>query len=1154
MVHNLERYFVFILPYSIDTSYPALQQISEVKKGCRSIRGADVASNTYLQLFQAGGINKFTQTVILNFLQIPKRLDAHVEDKYIVFIKDGYVWCMYVEDGTVNLVLVSCPTGAPSAGILCFMTDGESNTIEMKHTGCSVNSSDDTIGSLDYEIFVDVVGCGHMRNLECSAYDDFGNVLFHDAIRFGCRSSNEFFKNYNLVVTTQAQVTSIRCSLTRRVYMDIPIDSSVVFQVNRFQEDLQLQVDGTKVVRDHHYIYLMSEDYGHPYEIKFSSIGYPVSYYMYKFTQFNQNPEDSLLLADGMKSTLHLVCGELGNSTDINVRVDGVKRIPNLTPMDSGLYTFVLNTNLRGRERNESCTLVHPYSIQCQNTCPEPVAVSQPFVSECTINHHMFAASVPFINQDEVPVRMVFKKAEHSRDLEPIVYEKLSQCEFENIVEKPLFYSNRINYIQWNFLERNATVRFTIFATQPWHVGKYYLEVIPTAESCVYQRETDDLCFNYQPLSSCQTRTTSSKIDFNVNLKTDPGWPKFDPAITKNVCGPNTRSIYVEDPNGTPYGYFYKACLYPEDVYTEMANIDEEVCKLDGGRIVSKSEVFLQNTSLSSSLRGFVQGYSDVYLWRTITCNAYTHNPLSNLTTNKKSLFFSLSTPEEASKNTLYFYNDEKESFVKVASSNLKPVAVLCRYRKGRVWRLRQKETDCKYEPLDVSVGQTQHVDIDIHGNITANIKCVAYPSRSSDDKIFTNVSNEDGLDYALDFRIDFDVDFFGCEQIVPTGIPYRSDIFTNFTFTSSPKELVVKEKLQFSDNLFCEFSGSNLFQPCFGQQVSLKCCADGNPVKNCTWVRRVSEYGKFPEGQADVSVFWETHEDPQCNDPGICTNITFSPLSLEHIGIYSCICYNGLEDIEELRSKARVQTEAIPIFGYQTIPAKERDFSYSVKCNPAELLAHIHLIGPPVEAHVYCKKYKQVSKEQEMLINITQPSKGVTRIDFDVSGATRETSCRLWSSNEFSKRNPLQFESSLLRLQSASDVSISWHGDKQQPIVCCEICAFSFTKESRLSFRCEETRTGEVIRFKYGTNEFITDIPGNSARKCAQIETRPKETFHCSCFPLFDQSNVGVYTFFGNGDEQFVTGAPPAAEEEFVQPNITLYTKVIPEMASEVE
>ena len=37
--------------------------------------------------------------------------------------------------------------------------------------------------------------------------------------------------------------------------------------------------------------------------------------------------------------------------------------------------------------------------------------------------------------------------------------------------------------------------------------------------------------------------------------------------------------------------------------------------------------------------------------------------------------------------------------------------------RKGEVWRLRQRKTHCRHEPLDISVGQTQHVYIDMHGD-----------------------------------------------------------------------------------------------------------------------------------------------------------------------------------------------------------------------------------------------------------------------------------------------------------------------------------------------------------------------------------------------------------------------------------------------------
>ena len=93
------------------------------------------------------------------------------------------------------------------------------------------------------------------------------------------------------------------------------------------------------------YCVVWPEHYGNPYEIKFSSIGYPVSTYKYLFEPTN-SVTDPILSDDGMSTQHRLVCGELGDPIDIAVRVDGTKHIPSLTPMDSGLYTFVLNTGM----------------------------------------------------------------------------------------------------------------------------------------------------------------------------------------------------------------------------------------------------------------------------------------------------------------------------------------------------------------------------------------------------------------------------------------------------------------------------------------------------------------------------------------------------------------------------------------------------------------------------------------------------------------------------------------------------------------------------------------------------------------------------------------------------------------------------------------
>ena len=91
-------------------------------------------------------------------------------------------------------------------------------------------------------------------------------------------------------------------------------------------------------------------------------------------------------------------------------------------------------------------------------------------------------------------------------------------------------------------------------------------------------------------------------------------------------------------------------------------------------------------------------------------------------------------------------------------------------------------------------------------------------------------------------------------------------------------------------------------------------------------------------------------------------------------------------------------------------------------------------------------------------------------------------------------------------------------------------------------------TGSGERLAFKNNSKVFTSSVETNSARKCAQIETRPRQTFHCSCFPLFEPSTSGVYTFFGNGDEEFLRDAPPTAEEQeddFQQPNISVHTQL---------
>ena len=99
-----------------------------------------------------------------------------------------------------------------------------------------------------------------------------------------------------------------------------------------------------------------------------------------------------------------------------------------------------------------------------------------------------------------------------------------------------------------------------------------------------------------------------------------PGW-----SITTTTCGENTRAVYLDDPRGSDFGYFYKACWRS---YSDFVGLPkpEEICLADGGMFTNRSEVFLDRLE-DFKVATFHPGYDDLLVFKTLACNSYMFTP-----------------------------------------------------------------------------------------------------------------------------------------------------------------------------------------------------------------------------------------------------------------------------------------------------------------------------------------------------------------------------------------------------------------------------------------------------------------------------------------------------------------------------------------------
>ena len=468
------KYFAFVLPFSIQTWRPVIQQSEDIRNGCRGTRGADVVTDDYLELFQGGGTNNFAQTVILNFAGKPVRQEAEISDVRILYIRDGNPTCLTVDDDGF-LVSSNCKLGEQVSGILCFMYEGEVNTIEVEHIGCSVPPGNDQLAYLKFSVFVDVVGCGHTRQITCESFDTLNRVIDSsvEVITFGCIKDGLHFKTYEPAVVFDAQILKVSCSSLRRINSDSTIKTSHEIDIDMFQENVNLIVENDMDVGFQNHIYLKQEHYNTHYEMRFESIGYPIHVFRFSFTKLFDDISRSRFSTASMRTEREFVCGDLGDPKHLNVKAVGIKTFDNLQPRNSGYYRIQLNHDLDlnpvlvDRDRSTNCTLVHPFSIECTPTCNMSVPMSHTFKMHCVINHHVITKRSEF-KFDQVPVEIKFMKYEHSPD---VGFNQLSQCEFNTIVEYFLYYKFEFDHMTWNTDMRYLAVDFQLYTVQLWNEG-----------------------------------------------------------------------------------------------------------------------------------------------------------------------------------------------------------------------------------------------------------------------------------------------------------------------------------------------------------------------------------------------------------------------------------------------------------------------------------------------------------------------------------------------------------------------------------------------------------------------------------------------------------------------------------------------------------
>ena len=437
-------------------------------------------------------------------------------------------------------------------------------------------------------------------------------------------------------------------------------------------------------------------------------------------------------------------------------------------------------------------------------------------------------------------------------------------------------------------------------------------------------------------------------------------------------------------------------------------------------------------------------------------------------------------------------------------------------FSRGMVWDLKSAAGSCRYIPLNSTIGMQLPVIVKTHGNDPVNVLCQAIPLGSALNQTFTNLTSNEVFTYSLDFPDESDVTSIQCSQYHNLDLQAEDAFWFDLSFPSLYMPLKIDDNLTVSD-LWCHAYNASLKQPCYGNEVSIKSCVEGNPISGCSWKTFTSESQIRMLIQGENNTSWEdtVAEYPQCNNTRRCSTLTFYSLAESQQGFYWYECQSGLENTE-IKSSLRTKSKMVKIVAQQSASLGESgaSFLFTLDCQLKRLRGFFRSYGQNITAIVECKTDTGQETDQWVREQIFYevPGPGAIDVVFYPHVATRETTCRFEGTNDFASERPLKFETPLKSFRKYNTLEV--RNDAENDLrVCCDACAFGIRGYREFDLHCENS-DGSLIEFTnetLGSEAYSYDPDLFTATRCRTMLIRPRSLYICKCSVRHLQAEMTV-------------------------------------------
>ena len=1111
------NYYVSSVDYVSDVPSEPLGSLNSITDTCTGFQSSKVLSGDLFTSFQGGGDgNNFIQAVLRHVTNTA--IGYSFGSASYLFLDTLMPKCLRVLPDE-SLESVSCYNTTTIAAVLCVKQDGDISSLSTSLASCTPDPGAPQTGELCFEVVPSITGVSAIRDITCMALNLYGSII--DTTIQVVPASKNVPGLFCPVVAVDLQFTSIQCQAMQSLH--VPVSEEISTSMNlTFNMGGIFVIDPTPVPgTDLHY--MKWENYrdgglsaSDPFTLRAMAFGYPLRDLQLHFNRIF-DPSSAQSLSD--KVTWSVRCTP---TPEPYIQADvAVPMIP-FEAGDSGNYTFQI---LAGEEEiSTNIQLIHPFRMTCDKVCVDDARIGLNTTITCTVTHHLISSpAVNFRNFEDMPLNITLHKLPNP-DTDP-----LNPCEYSMTPGEPLLFSFSGDNADWDSLKKEVKLHIEIYSMQLWTGGEFYLEILPNYGDCMYQPLGPQFCdkpfdtFN----KSCNLLETDERLVY-LSFSTPEDFGHFKPGLNSQ-CGPNNRALYIPDhtnPNGTQY--YYRTCY--DNVDGENPG---ETCTLDGGIWSDATDNLFGRIIEDPEFASFGQ-YSLAKLFRAVSCNSYFQRTDSYLQ-NEFFLPQLLHAKFLADGGVIRMMKFAISLFEEASDPGFYPVGILCRYPRGFVYDLYSDPAvaHCLYLPINLEEGRTQEIIVGAHGNEPVDIFCQPLPLGSYINSSYRVPPGSPTFRYSVPYPEESDVEEFRCAQVNYTGenaLGLSNDHldWRYLAFTSEALDMIVEDEVT-SDDVFCSVDpNTRLTQPCYGQDVTLKCCTIGNPFDTCVWHKYLG-YGETIDLENGTDGYmWNIvpDQDPQCDDTRKCSYLTISNLTEgEDDGYYWCRCFNGLEYYEEVDLQLR-ESKAIPINGRQSVIVGEAEFEYRFNCalgqTPA-VRAIIIMKGPPVTVVVKCSE----GDEPKVEVPVTQVREaGSDLISALIERPTSDTQCVFEASNSYADE-PVRFNTDFhtQRLSTSPRIYKSIFQGSDKIEVCCDVCGINI-EANHLKIQCVNMASGDEMIMNE-TEAFSYSTMRLQASYCVEPGFPTIESFECSCTLWEKSSSITIY-----GSGMIVT--EPETTQEF--------------------